>query len=212
MTLFIDKDRTNNIFFFNPTIIKENGYKRNKYTQLLDDPDELIIYPSVEEESERNKVSQFKKFRDNLYKGIRSSGKFCDGLQALYVKDSLKDCDAILRVESSRTRSKKINGFATIKFMRNSKTLYIDVICTNTDIKGTGSYIIKLLSDVCDKLSIEHIKLSSATTALPFYLKTDFECDPLCKMVKDIQGGGSKKTRRIHHKIHRHSKTRRNIS
>jgi hypothetical protein len=213
MTLFIDKDRTNNIFFFNPTIIKENGYKRNKYTQLLDDPDDLIIYPSAEE-SERNKVSQFKKFRDELYKGIRSSGKFCDGLQALYVKDSLKDCDAVLRVESSRTRSKKINGFATIKFMRNNKTLYIDVICTNTDIKGTGSYIIKLLSDVCDKLSIEHIKLSSATTALPFYLKTDFECDPLCKMVKDIEGGGSRngKTRKHRYNKTRHSKTRRNIS
>jgi len=209
MTLFIDKDRTNNIFFFNPTIIKENSYKRNKYAQLLDDPDDLIIYPQSAEEGERNKVSLFKKFRDNLYKGIRSYGKFCNGLQALYVKDSLKDCDAILRVESSRTRSKKINGFATIKFMRNNKSLYIDVICTNADIKGTGSYMMKLLSDVCEKLYIEHIKLSSATQALPFYLKTDFECDPLCKMVKDIQGGAGRKTRR---NLFRHNKTVRNIS
>jgi hypothetical protein len=67
----------------------------------------------------------------------------------------------------------------------------------------------KLLSDVCEKLSIEHIKLSSATQALPFYLKTDFECDPLCKMVKDIQGGAGRKTRR---NLFRHNKTVRNIS
>jgi hypothetical protein len=209
MTLFIDKDRINNIFFFNPTIIKENSFKRNKYMELINDPDNLIIYPP-EEDGEKKKMSLFKKFREDLYKGIRSSGKFCDGLQALYVKDSIKDCDAVLRVESSRTRSKKINGFATLKFMRNSKTLYIDVICTNSDVKGTGSYIIKLLSDICNKLSLEHIKLSSATQALPFYLKTDFECDPLCKMVKDITGGekSSNMTRkRISRSSNKHSKT-----
>jgi hypothetical protein len=54
--------------------------------------------------------------------------------------------------------------------------------------------MVNLLSDICETINIEHIKLSSATQAIPFYLKTEFECDPLCKMVKDIQGGG--KTRR----------------
>ena len=96
---------------------------------------------------------------------------------------------AILRVESSMTRSKKINGFATLKFYKSSKSMYIDVICTNTDIKGTGTYIINLLNKICKVLSLENIKLSSATQALPFYLKTDFECDPLCKMIKTVTGG-----------------------
>jgi hypothetical protein len=204
MATVINTDKLNNIIFFNPSIIKKNDYKHNKYSYLLENPGDLTIFPN-EEDSEKKKTSLFKKFREELYKDIRSSKKFCDGLQAAYVKDSLKDCDAILRVESSMTRSKKINGFATFKLLKNSKSLYIDVICTNTDIKGTGSYMIKLLTKLCDDISLEHIKLSSATQALPFYLKTDFECDPLCKMIKDIKGG---KTRRRH--SNSHSKTSRN--
>jgi hypothetical protein len=201
----INTDQINNILFFNPKIIKENNYKRGKYNLLIENPGNLTIYPN-EDESEKKSTSLFKKFRDELYKDIRTSGKFCDGLQALYVKDSLKDCDVILRVESSRTRSKKINGFATLKFLRNSKSLYIDTICTNQDIKGTGSYMVKLLSKICHELALDHIKLSSATQALPFYLKTDFECDPLCKMIKDIKGGN--KTKRNHKNSH--TKTIRN--
>ena len=205
MASVINTDKLNNILFFNPAIIKKNDYKHNKYNFLLENTGDLTIYPS-NEDTEKKKVSAFKKFRDGLYKEIRTSKKFCDGLQALYVKDSLKDCDAILRIESSMTRSKKINGFATLKLLKNSKSLYIDVICTNTDIKGTGSYMIKLLTKLCDDISLEHIKLSSATQALPFYLKTDFECDPLCKMIKDIKGGN--KTKRRH--LNKYSKTIRN--
>jgi hypothetical protein len=195
MALKINTDKINNIVFFNPRIIKENSYKRGKYHQLLEDStnEKLIVYPN-EDENEKKQQSAFKKFREELYKDIRTSGKFCDGLLAGFVKDSLKDCDLILRIESSQTRSKKINGFATLKFFRNSKSLYVDVICTNTYIRGTGTYMVNLLSDICETINIEHIKLSSATQAIPFYLKTEFECDPLCKMVKDIQGGG--KTRR----------------
>ena len=205
MASVINTDKLNNILFFNPAIIKKNDYKHNKYNFLLENTGDLTIYPN-KDDSEKMKTSLFKKFRDELYKDIRSSKKFCDGLQASYVKDSLKDCDAILRIESSMTRSKKINGFATLKLLKNSKSLYIDVICTNTDIKGTGSYMIKLLTKLCDDISLEHIKLSSATQALPFYLKTDFECDPLCKMIKDIKGGN--KTKRRH--LNKYSKTIRN--
>jgi len=195
MSQIINADKINTIFFFNPKIIKENSYKHSKYTHLLDNPGNLIIYPN-EDETEKKSVSLFKKFRDELYKDIRSSGKFCDGLHALYIKDSLKDCDAIVRIESSQTRSKKINGFATLKFLCNSKSLYIDTICTNKDIKGTGTYIVNLLSKIGKEISLEHIKLKSATTAVSFYLKTNFGCDPLCKMSKDITGGSNNKTRK----------------
>jgi hypothetical protein len=192
MTTVINTNKINNILFFNPKIIKDNDYKRGKYNNLLEDTQsDLIILPS-ENITERKKVSEFKKFRENLYKGIRSSGKFCDGIQSRFVKESLRDCDAVLRVESSMTRSKKINGFATLKFYKGSKSLYIDIICTNTNIKGTGSYMIKLLNDFCKENGLENIKLSSLTQAVPFYLKTDFECNPMCKMIKDVTGGGSK--------------------
>ena len=158
----------------------------------------MHIYPK-QDDTEKQKISAFKKFRTELYKDIRSSDKFCDGLQAGFIKESLSTCDFILRVESSQTRSKKINGFATLKFIKGSKSLYIDVICTNTDIKGTGTYMINLLSDISDILSLKSIKLSSATQAVPFYLKTDFRCDPLCKMKKEISGGAkTRKNKRTH--------------
>jgi len=205
MTTIINTNKINNVLFFNPKIIKDNSYKYRHYDFLTFDNEglDLEIYPN-NEDTEKKKVSSFKKFRDGLYKEIRTSKKFCDGLQALYVKDSLKDCDAILRVESSMTRSKKINGFATLKFYKSSKSIYVDVICTNSDIKGTGTYMINLLNKISKMLLLENIKLSSATQALPFYLKTDFECDPLCKMVKTVSGG-SNKTRR--NRINSHSKT-----
>jgi hypothetical protein len=201
----INIDKINNIIFFNPKFLK-NDYKRAKYNQLVKTPSNVTIYPN-ENENEKKRISLFKKFRDELYKDIRSSGKFCDGLQALFVKESLNDCDFILRIESSQTRSKKINGFATLKFFRNSKSLYVDVICTNSDIKGTGTYMVNLLSKICDTLSLQQIKLTSATKAVPFYLKTEFECDPLCKMVKTIEGGATSKTRR--NKKFTHKKTAR---
>ena len=206
MANVINPNKINNILFFNPKIIKDNDYKRGKYNHLLiEKPEDIIILPT-EDKTEREKNSEFKKFREQLYKNIRSSGKFCSGIQAGYVKDSLRDCDAILRVESSMTRSKKINGFATLKFYKGSKSLYIDVICTNTDIKGTGTYIIKLLNDFCKENGIENIKLSSTTQAAPFYLKTDFECNPMCKMIKEVTGGS--KTRR--NRSNSHNKTKSN--
>jgi hypothetical protein len=208
MTTIINTNKINNVLFFNPKIIKDNSYKYRHYDFLSFDSDglDLEIFPN-NEDNEQKKVSAFKKFRDGLYKGIRSSGKFCDGLKAGFVKDSLKDCDAILRVESTMTRSKKINGFATLKFYKSSKSMYIDVICTNTDIKGTGTYMIKLLNKICKELSIEHIKLSATESAVPFYLKTEFECDPLCKMIKSVSGGGNK-TRK--NRNNSHNKTIRN--
>ena len=195
MTTVIKTDKINNIIFFNPKIIKDNEYKRGKYNKILDTNDEkLTVFPN-EDETEAKKVSLFKSFRESLYKDIRKSGKFCDGLSALYVKDSLKDCDAVLKIESSWTRSKKINGFTTLKFFKNSKSLYIDVICTSKDIKGVGTYIMNLLTDLCKKLSFDSIKLSSATQAVPFYLKTDFECNPMCKMIKMVGGNKTRKNR-----------------
>lgn len=202
--LKFNPDKINKILFFNPNIIKESSYKRNKYNILLENQteEEIIVYPN-EDDSEKQKVSSFKKFREENYKEIRKSGKFCNGLTALYIKESLNECDVIVRIESSMTRSKKLIGFATLKFLKNSKSLYIDTICTNTDIKGTGSFMIKFLTEICDELSLDAIKLTSVTEAVPFYLKTEFECDPTCKMIRTLKGGnGKNKTNKLRNKSH----------
>lgn len=198
MTTVINTNKINNIIFFNPRIIKDNDYKRHKYENLMDESEklELEIYPK-EEKTERQKQSEYKKFRTELYKYIRSSRNFCDGLQATYVKESLMECDFILRIESSQTRSRKLNGFATLKMYKGSKSFYIDVICTNIDIKGTGTYIINLLSKIGNVISLDAIKLGSTTKAVPFYLKSDFKCDSLCKMKKVINGGSKTRKNRI---------------
>lgn len=193
----INTDKVNNILFFNPRIIQENDFKRRRYENLVKTSDKFEIYPEqlLFQDNERQKISAYKKFRDELYKDIRSSGKFCDGILATYVKESLISCDFILRIESSQTRSKKLYGFATLKIIQGSKSLYIDVICTNIDIKGTGSYIMKLLTNICETVSLESIKLNSATQAVPFYLKSEFECNPLCKMIKMVGGSKTRKNR-----------------
>ena len=51
---------------------------------------------------------------------------------------------------------------------------------------------------------LESIKLSATESAVPFYLKMEFECNPLCKMIKPI--GGSKTKKNVHNYNH---KTRR---
>ena len=190
MSLKFNPDKITSIIFFNPNMLKESSYKRSKYNILHQSQAQInaTIYPN-EDDSEKKQISSFKKFREENYREIRRSGKFCEGLTALYIKESLKDCDAIVRIESSMTRSKKLIGFATLKFMKSSKSLYIDTICTNTDVKGTGSFMIKFLSDVTKELSLDGIKLNSVTEAVPFYLKMQFECDPTCKMIKTIEGG-----------------------
>lgn len=200
----INIEKINNIIFFNPNIIKENEYKLKKYELLLSESEDLIIYPE-KDDNMKKRLTLYKKFRNELYKDIRSSKKFCQGLMATYVKESINNCDFILRVESSQTRSKKLNGFATVKIIKNSKSLYIDTVCTNPDIKGTGTYIVKLLGKICREIGLEHIKLNSATQAVPFYLKSDFECDPLCKMIKTVGGSKTKKNKNF-----THSKTIRN--
>ena len=162
---------------------------------LLENATDLEVFPKEEsKESEKDKL--FKKARDSIYTEIKNTKKFCDGLYMSFVKDSLKTCDAILKIESSMTRSKQMYGFAAINFLRNSKSLYIDTVCTNTDIKKTGTYIINVLTKICQQLSIESIKLSSATQAVPFYLKTEFECDDVCKMIKTIEIKKTKKNRK----------------
>jgi len=195
--------------------IKENDFKRAKYNAFLDfqGQEDLIVYPN-EDDSEKKQISEFAKFRNNNYNEIRKSGKFCDGLTAGYIKESLKNCDIILRIESSITRSKKLNGFATLKLLRNSKSLYIDTICTNKDIRGAGGYMIKLLSKISHMLSLDAIKLNSVTEAVPFYLKTEFECNPTCKMIRQIEGGSkinpiAKTKRKSHNKNKMRNKTSR---
>jgi hypothetical protein len=56
--------------------------------------------------------------------------------------------------------------------------------------------MVNLLSKIGKEISLENIKLNSATPAVAFYLKTNFGCDPLCKMKKDITGGSNNKTRK----------------
>jgi len=199
MTLVMNKDKVKNILFFNKKVIETNSFKNSKYNYILDNRiDDLLVFPN-EEDVKFN----YKKNADEIYKEIRKDGKFCEGLFASYIKDSLYTCDAILKIESSMTRSKKMYGFATLKFMKSSKSLYIDTICTNIDIKGTGSYIINLLSNMAEELSLGSIKLNYATKAVPFYLKTNFECDDVCKMIKEINIPKTKKNKKSVNKTRR---------
>ena len=104
---------------------------------------------------------------------IRNSGRFCEGINMDFVKESLVSADAILLV----AEKKAVYGFATLVFKSDENLLYIDLICTNIEVKGCGTYMLEMLKE------LSSIQLSSVTSAVPFYLKNHFECDDgLCKL------------------------------
>ena len=67
MTTIINTNKINNVLFFNPKIIKDNSYKYRHYDNLSFDSEglDLEIFP-INDDTERKKVSSFKKFRDSI--------------------------------------------------------------------------------------------------------------------------------------------------
>lgn len=109
---------------------------------------------------------------------IRNSGRFCEGINMDFVKESLVSADAILLV----AEKKAVYGFATLVFKSDENLLYIDLICTNIEVKGCGTYMLEMLKELSGIVGLASIQLSSVTSAVPFYLKNQFECDGLCTL------------------------------
>jgi hypothetical protein len=129
---------------------------------------------------------------------------FCQNLHTDYVNNSLSSCNAVITLES---KLNEIITFATI-FFDVPNILHIDVICSNQKYRGGGNVMIDKIKEICKRLSIKEIKLSSVTESLGFYTKKDFECDELCNLKLTVKKPSNNKIGGIHKKTQKRRKNR----
>jgi hypothetical protein len=113
--------------------------------------------------------------------------QFCTNLYDVYIESSLKKCNAIITLQREED---KIISFATLYF-DPPNILYIDVICSSQLYSGGGNALLDKIKELCKKIFIKELKLSSVTESLDFYTKkNDFVCDELCNLKLQISKNG----------------------
>ena len=172
----INPAKVTNYIYFNPTSIQEEFGDVSNIKTLLETRDNLSIHPTDSERSKGRAI--YRNISKNVYDVIKNSGRFCEGINLEFVKTSLLQADAILLV----AEGKSIAGFATLIFNSKDNLLYIDLICTNIEVKGCGTYMLEMLKELSGIVGLASIQLSSVTSAVPFYLKNNFTCDDLCTL------------------------------
>jgi ribosomal protein S18 acetylase RimI-like enzyme len=181
---------------------------------LLENDDKIVVYPNNEDV---NQYNSYKNVTDYIYR-INKIGFLCKGLNPDYILDSFDNVDAVVIIGSSINilPNGNIFGFALIKFDEETNSIYIDVICSHTGIKGAGDILINEIEEISRRLFIEKIRLTSVDTAISFYEKYGFTkieslCDDMCVMIKYINKkiGGKRKTNK-QRKIIKFKKTRKN--
>ncbi len=195
-----DTDKFNIIF---------NPLQKNKDSIKLDSKDEEfhksykeIIIPKIQENIQISNVMFADKLDEDFTEkdifdiaGIQIMSnvedinkKFCTNLDNEYIKISLKNCNAIIRLQHGKD---EIISFASLYF-DPPNILYIDVICSSQLYSGGGRALLEKIKELCKILDIDEIKLSSVTESLEFYTKNDFVCDELCNLKLQILKNGGK--------------------
>ena len=182
------------ILCFNPANRKKN--KLHSIQTKIEKTVDMDVFPKEilgESEAQYNAVV-------NALLILTKHHNFCKGILDEYIETALTESDAILVLEDYKKNKKRIVGMCAISFKKDH--LYVDLICSNQKVKGVGSLLLELVEVLSNTLSLEHMKLSSVTDAVPFYLKKKFECDKLCHMTRKVTKkrgvtlpGGVKKTK-----------------
>lgn len=157
-----------NSIFFNP-----HGKRFRDITTLLENRPELRVYSGRKTSGKKaNPYDDLAAYITNLI----DDDKFCKNINSRYIDNSLKESDAILVISSNETilPNGTIYGFALLKFDEKYNAIYIDLICTNVHIKGSGELLITLLEQIADEIFMEYIYLFSVDTAVNFYKKYGF--------------------------------------
>ena len=203
-----DVTKTRSELFFNPNSGSTSDISaiRTSLETLL--MPAIRVHPTVAEIPHEDEL--FESVKDNIVGYVTRTEEFCTNLTPEYISDSLDDCDAVLRIESSAIRNKILYGFAIIAF--KDSELYIDTICANSSVKGAGTYMIQLLTDIARHSGLSSITLNSVTSAVGFYIKQGFRCngdDGLCPMSKTISTLGGKRKRKHKSRKSLHKKNKR---
>ena len=89
----------------------------------------------------------------------------------------------------------------------NVPAIKIEILCGSPRVKGVGTNLVKQIKRICDLVNIRYITLSSLTEAVPFYLKTDFECVGECSLQMNVRKGGRRRSRINRRKTRRRQRT-----
>jgi len=109
-----------------------------------------------------------------------------------YILFSFMEIDAIIVIQSPDVSGMvQYLGFALITFIADKNTLTIETICSNSEYKGAGDYLMQKLEELARALSKKYIRLNSVGTAITFYEKYGFvkekaSCTHLCTMTKTL--------------------------
>jgi len=145
----------------------------------------------------------YKNVTDYIYRIINNSGFLCRGLNPDYILDSFDTADAVVIIGSSINilPNGNIYGFALINFDETHNSIYIDVICSHIGIKSAGNILIEEIQQMCEKLFMTKIYLTSVNSAISFYEKYGFTkkdnlCEDMCLMIKYINKKSVSKTKK----------------
>jgi hypothetical protein len=157
---------------------------------LIEHYDEIKVYPNNEDV---NPYNSYKNVTEYIYRIITNSEFLCKGLNSSYISDVFDTADAIVIIGSSMNilPNGNIYGFALINFDEAHNSIYIDVICSHIGVKNAGDILIKEIQNICGKLFMTKIYLTSVKSAISFYEKYGFIkknplCDDMCLMIKTI--------------------------
>jgi hypothetical protein len=200
--------------YFNPTEI----HNLDDIKIILENNDSISVYPNSEDESESTD-NNYKNVTDYIYRIFDKSRILCKGIGSQYLLESFNRNDAVVVIGSLMDilPNGNVFGFAGLKFNQTENSLYIDIICSHTGIKGAGDFLIKNLEDICRNLSIDKIYLKSVDSAISFYekygyIKQERTCIDDCLMIKTIRKkiGGKKRKTNKKNKINKTKKRRKN--
>jgi hypothetical protein len=198
--------------YFNPTEI----HNLDDIKTILENDASIRVYPNSEDESE-SIDNNYKNVTDYIYRIFDKSRVLCKGIGSQYLIESFNRNDAVVVIGSSMDilPNGNVFGFAGLKFDQTENSLYIDIICSHSGIKGAGDFLIKKLEDICRNLSIDKIHLKSVEWAISFYekygyIKQDTSCVDDCLMIKTIRKkiGGKKRKSRKFKKTKKYRKSR----
>jgi hypothetical protein len=150
--------------------------------------------------------NSYENVRDYICRIINNAKFLCKGLNPTYIYDAFNNVDAVVIIGSSMNilPNGNIFGFALINFDEEKNSIYIDVICSHIGISGAGEFLIKTIHDICSKLLMTKIYLTSVKSAISFYEKYGFIkknpiCYDMCLMIKTINKNIGGKTK--HNKL-----------
>jgi hypothetical protein len=180
----ISSDNVSTSIFFNPI------YKRRV-------EDIILMLESNDENKVYSKKAIYKEITEYVNKKVSHTKSFCKGLNEEYITYSIDEMDAIVAIGTKGMDilpNGNIFSFALIKFNDNDNSIYIDVICSNANIKGAGDVLIRSIENISKTLYITKIKLKSVYDAITFYKRYGFskikscdDVDELCEMEKIVE-------------------------